>query len=56
MGKKDYQEPQSYGAHNERFANRGDKGWENMRDSDRDPEPRDPGMDRYAVGTNDPQK
>lgn len=29
-------------------------GWENPRDDQRDPEPYDPKMDRYAIGTNAP--
>lgn len=41
MGKK-YEEPKSGGVANERFAHRGDKGWEQPRDADRDPEAFDP--------------
>lgn len=40
------------GVANERLAHRGDKGWTQPRDDTRDPEPYDPNMDRYAVGTN----
>lgn len=54
MSKK-YEEPKSGGVANERFAHRGDKGWDNPRDDQRDPEPYDPSMDRYAIGTNDPK-
>jgi hypothetical protein len=42
------------GVANERLAHRGDKGWEQPRDADRDPEPYDPSIDRYAIGSNDP--
>jgi hypothetical protein len=28
-------------------------GWDNPRDDDRDPQPYDPNMDRYAIGSND---
>lgn len=41
-------------AANARLAHRGDKGWVQPRDDDRTPETRDPNMDRYAVGSNDP--
>jgi hypothetical protein len=37
---------------NDRSAHRGDRGWDNPRDDERDPAPRDPDMDRYAIGTN----
>ncbi len=39
---------------NERYAHRGDKGWEQPRDADRDPEPYNPDMNRYAIGSNNP--
>ena len=39
---------------NERYAHRGDKGWEQPRDDDRDPEPYNPNMDRHAIGSNNP--
>lgn len=41
-------------AANAKLAHRGDKGWENPRDDQRDPEPYDPHMDRYAIGSNNP--
>lgn len=44
---------QRIAAANERLAHRGDKGWDNPRD-ERTPEARDPNMDRYAIGSNDP--
>ena len=31
-------------------------GWSNPRDDERDPQPFNPYMDRYAVGTNAPQQ
>jgi hypothetical protein len=45
---------QRIAAANDRLAHRGDKGWEQPRDADRTPETRDPNMDRYAIGSNDP--
>lgn len=48
MGKQEFK---GGGIGNERLAHRGEKGWDNPRD-ERAPAPRDPQMDRYAVGTN----
>ena len=52
MGSKDKFTGGSIG--NERLAHRGSKGWENPRDDERISAQRQPDMDRYAVGSNDP--
>lgn len=55
-GRQEDAAPTGYGVANDRLAHRGDKGWTQPRDDDRDPPPYDPKMDRYAVGTNVPQQ
>lgn len=49
MAKKDYEEPKSYGTPLRPNRSTHDSAWRNPRDDDRDPAPRDPGMDRYSV-------
>lgn len=48
MGK----EPKSYGTPLRPNRSEHDSAWSNPRDDDRDPQPYDPKMDRYAIGTN----
>lgn len=48
--------PRSYGTPQRANRSGHDSAWDNPRDSDRDPEPYDPTMDRRTIGTNVPEQ